>query len=60
MSAPTSSAVVRNARRSNGEHRAFVGLTMASAAISIDLVLPAFARIRHDFGLPNGSAATAG
>ena len=60
MTAPTSSAVVRNATRSNGEHRAFVGLTMASAAISIDLVLPAFARIRHDFGLPDGSAATAG
>jgi DHA1 family bicyclomycin/chloramphenicol resistance-like MFS transporter len=45
---------------SNAEYRAFIGLAMASAAVSIDLVLPAFARIRRDFDLPPGSAATAG
>ncbi len=33
---------------------------MASAAISIDLILPAFGRIRSDLGLASGSAATAG
>lgn len=33
---------------------------MASAAISIDLILPAFGRIRTDLGLAPGSAATAG
>ena len=33
---------------------------MASAAISIDLILPAFSRIRTDLGLAPGSAATAG
>lgn len=33
---------------------------MASAAISIDLILPAFGRIRSDLGLAPGSAATAG
>jgi len=45
---------------SRAEYRAFIGIAMASAAVSIDLVLPAFARIRRDFGLPAGSAATAG
>lgn len=45
---------------SHAEYRAFVGIAMASAAVSIDLVLPAFARIRRDFDLPAGSAATAG
>ena len=33
---------------------------MASAAISIDLILPAFGRIRSDLGLAADSAATAG
>ncbi|MGZ4679332.1 MAG: multidrug effflux MFS transporter [Ilumatobacteraceae bacterium] len=42
------------------ELRAFAGLSMASAAISIDLILPAFSRIRADLGLAPGSAATAG
>ncbi|MGZ4723646.1 MAG: multidrug effflux MFS transporter [Ilumatobacteraceae bacterium] len=42
------------------ELRAFAGLSMASAAISIDLILPAFSRIRADLGLVPGSAATAG
>lgn len=42
------------------ELRAFTGLAMASAAISIDLILPAFKRIRDDLGLPADSAATAG
>lgn len=42
------------------EFRAFAGLAMASAAISIDLILPAFARIREDLGLAADSAATAG
>jgi DHA1 family bicyclomycin/chloramphenicol resistance-like MFS transporter len=40
--------------------RAFAGLSMASAAISIDLILPAFSRIRADLGLAPDSAATAG
>jgi MFS transporter, DHA1 family, multidrug resistance protein len=40
--------------------RAFAGLSMASAAISIDLILPAFGRIRADLGLAVDSAATAG
>jgi DHA1 family bicyclomycin/chloramphenicol resistance-like MFS transporter len=42
------------------ELRAFAGLSMASAAISIDLILPAFGRIRADLGLAPDSAATAG
>jgi DHA1 family bicyclomycin/chloramphenicol resistance-like MFS transporter len=33
---------------------------LASAAISIDLILPAFGRIRADLGLAPDSAATAG
>ncbi len=33
---------------------------MASAAISIDLLLPAFGEMRRHFGLPDSSAATAG
>ena len=45
---------------SRHELRAFAGLSMASAAISIDLILPAFGRIRADLGLAPGSAATAG
>jgi DHA1 family bicyclomycin/chloramphenicol resistance-like MFS transporter len=35
-------------------------LSLASAAISIDLILPAFSRIRSDLGLAADSAATAG
>ena len=42
------------------EVRAFTGLSLASAAISIDLILPAFGRIRSDLGLAENSAATAG
>ncbi|MDP9465566.1 MAG: MFS transporter [Actinomycetota bacterium] len=42
------------------ELRAFAGLSMASAAISIDLILPAFGRVRADLGLAPDSAATAG
>ncbi|MEP7045735.1 MAG: multidrug effflux MFS transporter [Ilumatobacteraceae bacterium] len=42
------------------ELRAFAGLSMASAAISIDLILPAFSRIRSDLGLAVDSSATAG
>jgi MFS transporter, DHA1 family, multidrug resistance protein len=42
------------------ELRAFAGLSMASAAISIDLILPAFNKIRFDLGLSPDSAATAG
>ena len=42
------------------ELRAFAGLSMASAAISIDLILPAFGKIRADLGLAPDSAATAG
>jgi DHA1 family bicyclomycin/chloramphenicol resistance-like MFS transporter len=42
------------------EVRAFTGLSLASAAISIDLILPAFSRIRADLGLAADSAATAG
>ncbi len=42
------------------ELRAFAGLSMAAAAISIDLILPAFGRIRSDLGLAPDSAATAG
>jgi MFS transporter, DHA1 family, multidrug resistance protein len=53
---------VLEARRqpSRLELRAFAGLSMASAAISIDLILPAFSRIRSDLGLAPDSAATAG
>lgn len=42
------------------EYRAFLGFAMAGTALSIDLVLPAFSRIREDFGLDPESAATAG
>jgi len=42
------------------EVRAFTGLSLASAAISIDMILPAFSRIRSDLGLAADSAATAG
>ena len=55
-------AAVMDVRRepSRLELRAFAGLSMASAAISIDLILPAFGRIRADLGLAPDSAATAG
>ena len=45
---------------SKSEFRAFTGLAMASAAISVDMLLPAFDKIRHDFGLAPHSSATAG
>jgi MFS transporter, DHA1 family, multidrug resistance protein len=57
MTAPTT---VTTRQPSRLELRAFAGLSMASAAISIDLILPAFKRIRVDLGLASGSAATAG
>ena len=41
-------------------YRLFIGIAMASSAISIDLILPAFVKIRQDFGLPADSSATAG
>ncbi len=44
---------------STGEIRAFLGLAIASVAMSIDVVLPAFGDIRAEFGLPSGSPATA-
>ena len=47
-------------QRSVLEYRAFLGFAMAATALSIDLVLPAFSRIRTDLGLAPGSAATAG
>jgi MFS transporter, DHA1 family, multidrug resistance protein len=45
---------------SPAELRAFAGLSMAASAISIDLILPAFGKIRQDLGLAPDSAATAG
>jgi MFS transporter, DHA1 family, multidrug resistance protein len=45
--------------RSALEHRAFLGFSMAATALSIDLVLPAFSKIRSDLGLAPDSAATA-
>lgn len=59
---PSQSVQEAAARRqpSRLELRAFAGLSMASAAISIDLILPAFSRIRTDLGLASASAATAG
>lgn len=56
----TTTAVAVQRQPSHLELRAFAGLSMASAAISIDLILPAFGRIRSDLGLAPGSAATAG
>lgn len=53
-------AIAAGRQPSRLELRAFAGLSMASAAISIDLILPAFGRIRSDLGLAPGSAATAG
>jgi hypothetical protein len=58
---PAVDVVARTSRQpSRLELRAFAGLAMASAAISIDLILPAFSRIRSDLGLASNSAATAG
>jgi DHA1 family bicyclomycin/chloramphenicol resistance-like MFS transporter len=56
----TAAAVEVHREPSRLELRAFAGLSMASAAISIDLILPAFGRIRTDLGLAADSAATAG
>lgn len=56
----TTTAVDVRRQPSHLELRAFAGLSMASAAISIDLILPAFGRIRADLGLAPDSAATAG
>jgi len=56
----TALAVEARRQPSRLEFRAFTGLSLASAAISIDLILPAFGRIRSDLGLAENSAATAG
>jgi DHA1 family bicyclomycin/chloramphenicol resistance-like MFS transporter len=56
----TAPAIDARRQPSRLELRAFAGLSMASAAISIDLILPAFGRIRSDLGLAPDSAATAG
>ena len=56
----TEEHVVPAQLRSTREYRAFLGLAMASAAISIDLLLPAFGEMRRHFGLPDSSPATAG
>jgi DHA1 family bicyclomycin/chloramphenicol resistance-like MFS transporter len=56
----TATAIAVRRQPSRLELRAFAGLSMASAAISIDLILPAFGRIRTDLGLAPDSAATAG
>lgn len=41
------------------EYRAYLGMAMATAAISIDLILPSFGRIRRDLGLGEASPETA-
>jgi MFS transporter, DHA1 family, multidrug resistance protein len=46
--------------RAGKEFRAFTGLAMAASALSIDLILPAFGRIRDDLHLSANSAGTAG
>ncbi len=56
----TTPRVVPAQLRSTREYRAFLGLAMASAAISIDLLLPAFGEMRRHFGLADSSPATAG
>ena len=52
----TASVVEVRRQPSRIEFRAFAGVSMASAAISIDLILPAFSKIRADLG-PNPAAA---
>lgn len=47
--------VERPAGLSRFEFTAMISMLMASAALSIDLMLPAFGRIRADFGLPEDS-----
>lgn len=42
------------------EFTAFLAMSMALAALGIDLMLPAFAEIRTDLGLPPASTALAG
>lgn len=42
------------------EFTAFLAMSMALAALGIDLMLPAFGAMRADFGLPEGSTATGG
>ncbi len=56
----TAIAIEPDRHTSRLELRAFTGVSMASAAISIDLILPSFGRIRSDLGLAADSAATAG
>ncbi len=47
-------------QRGSKEFRAFAAMCMAASALSIDLILPAFARIRADLHLSANSAGTAG
>jgi MFS transporter, DHA1 family, multidrug resistance protein len=42
------------------EFTGFLAMSMALAALGIDLMLPAFAAMRGDLGLPEGSTATGG
>jgi len=51
----TRPAIDRPAGLSRFEFTAMMSMLMASAALSIDLMLPAFGRIRADFGLPEDS-----
>ena len=51
-------SIVRARERSPLEYRAFLGMMMAASAISIDLILPAFGRIRHDLHLADTSSQT--
>lgn len=50
----------RERHMSNRELIALVAMLMATAALSIDLILPAFDDIRAEFDLASDSAATAG
>lgn len=56
MSTMTTTASERGSR----EFRAFTGMSMAATALSIDLILPAFSKIRADLHLGENSAGTAG
>lgn len=48
------------AEQGRKEFRAFAAMCMAASALSIDLILPAFSRIRTDLHLGENSAGTAG
>lgn len=59
---PPSPPTVRGPERSLGraEFTAVLAMSMALAALGIDLMLPAFGAIRADLGLPSDSTAVAG